>query len=130
MPTTSRCPRPAATPSPRRPRPSRSGGPHPPAAPPPGGHRAARRARRTGRRPRLRPSRLHPRTGDDVLDLDDLHVRPGHRDAGVGRQLMAALAAPAEPDQLLIRWGVEVENADAQRFYRRLTSARPLPEDR
>ncbi len=64
--------------------------------------------------------RLHLWTGGDVLDLDDLYVRPGHRDAGVGRQLMAALAALAEPEQLLIRWGMEADNVDAQRFYRRL----------
>ena len=63
---------------------------------------------------------LHLWTGGDVLNLDDLYVRPGHRDAGVGRQLMAALAGLAAPDELLIRWGMEVDNADAQRFYRRL----------
>jgi ribosomal protein S18 acetylase RimI-like enzyme len=63
---------------------------------------------------------LHLWTGGDVLNLDDLYVRPGHRDAGVGRQLMAALAALAGPEQLLIRWGMEVDNVDAQRFYRRL----------
>ena len=63
---------------------------------------------------------LHLWTGSDVLNLDDLYVRPGHRDAGVGRQLMAALAAVAAPEQLLIRWGMEVDNVDAQRFYRRL----------
>ncbi len=63
---------------------------------------------------------LHLWTGGDVLALDDLYVRPGHRDAGAGRRLMAALAAVAAPDQLLIRWGMEVENVDAQRFYRRL----------
>ena len=33
---------------------------------------------------------LHLWTGGDVLNLDDLHVRPGHRDAAIGRQLMAA----------------------------------------
>ena len=33
---------------------------------------------------------------------------------------MAALAGLAAPEQLLIRWGVEVDNVDAQRFYRRL----------
>ncbi|SNS56772.1 Ribosomal protein S18 acetylase RimI [Geodermatophilus saharensis] len=64
--------------------------------------------------------RLHLWTGGDVLDLDDLYVRPGHRDAGVGRRLMAALAALAAPEQLLVRWGVEADNVDAQRFYRRL----------
>jgi ribosomal protein S18 acetylase RimI-like enzyme len=63
---------------------------------------------------------LHLWTGGDVLALDDLYVRPGHRDAGVGRRLMAALAALAAPEQLLIRWGMEVDNVDAQRFYRRL----------
>jgi ribosomal protein S18 acetylase RimI-like enzyme len=63
---------------------------------------------------------LHLWTGGDVLALDDLYVRPGHRDAGVGRRLMAGLAALAAPEQLLIRWGVEVDNVDAQRFYRRL----------
>ena len=63
---------------------------------------------------------LHLWTGGDVLALDDLYVRPGHRDAGAGRQLMAALAALAAPERLLIRWGMEVHNVDAQRFYRRL----------
>jgi ribosomal protein S18 acetylase RimI-like enzyme len=63
---------------------------------------------------------LHLWTGGDVLNLDDLYVRPGHRDAGVGRRLMTALATLAEPDRLLIRWGMEVDNVDAQRFYRRL----------
>ncbi len=63
---------------------------------------------------------LHLWTGGDVLNLDDLYVRPGQRDAGVGRRLMAALAALAEADRLLIRWGMEVDNVDAQRFYRRL----------
>jgi GNAT superfamily N-acetyltransferase len=63
---------------------------------------------------------LHLWTGGDVLDLDDLYIRPGHRAAGVGRRLMAALADLAAPEQLLIRWGMEVDNVDAQRFYRRL----------
>jgi GNAT superfamily N-acetyltransferase len=63
---------------------------------------------------------LHLWTGGDVLALDDLYVRPGRRGAGVGRQLMAALAALAAPERLLIRWGMEVDNVDAQRFYRRL----------
>lgn len=63
---------------------------------------------------------LHLWTGGDVLNLDDLYVRPAHRDAGAGRRLMAALATLAAPEQLLIRWGMEADNVDAQRFYRRL----------
>ena len=64
--------------------------------------------------------RLHLWTGGDVLSLDDLYVHPGHRDAGAGRQLMAALARLAAPEQLHIHWGMEAANVDAQRFYRRL----------
>jgi ribosomal protein S18 acetylase RimI-like enzyme len=63
---------------------------------------------------------LHLWTGGDVLDLDDLFVRAAHRDAGVGRLLMADLARLAAPEQLTIRWGMEADNVDAQRFYRRL----------
>ena len=63
---------------------------------------------------------LHLWTGGDVLNLDDLYVRPGHRDGGVGRRLMATLAALAAPEGLVIRWGMEVDNVDAQRFYARL----------
>lgn len=63
---------------------------------------------------------LHLWTGGDVLALDDLYVREGHRDGGIGRRLMEGLALLAVPEQLLIRWGVEADNADAQRFYRRL----------
>ncbi|WP_369135532.1 N-acetyltransferase family protein [Modestobacter sp. I12A-02662] len=37
---------------------------------------------------------LHLWTGGDVLDLDDLYVRPGHRDAGVGP---AAHGRPRRP---------------------------------
>ncbi|MGY1653739.1 N-acetyltransferase family protein [Geodermatophilus sp. SYSU D01119] len=66
---------------------------------------------------------LHLWTGGDVLALDDLYVRPGCRDAGVGRRLMGALAALAAPEQLVIRWGMETDNVGAQRFYRRLGAA-------
>jgi hypothetical protein len=33
---------------------------------------------------------------------------------------MTALARLAAPEELLIRWGMEVDNVDGQRFYRRL----------
>lgn len=65
--------------------------------------------------------RLHLWSDRDVLALDDLYVREHARDGGVGRQLMAELAAGyAAPDQLVVTWGVEPDNAAAQRFYRRL----------
>jgi ribosomal protein S18 acetylase RimI-like enzyme len=63
---------------------------------------------------------LHLWTGGDLIALDDLYVRPGHRDAGVGRALMTAIAATAAPRNLAVRWGVEADNLRAQRFYARL----------
>lgn len=63
---------------------------------------------------------LHLWLGRDIVALDDLYVRPGHRDAGIGRRLMTAMAGFAAPRDGLVRWGVECDNADAQRFYRRL----------
>ena len=62
--------------------------------------------------------KLHLWLGTDILALDDLYVREGYRDAGVGRLLMRELAAVA--DGMLIRWEVEEDNVAAQRFYRRL----------
>jgi ribosomal protein S18 acetylase RimI-like enzyme len=62
--------------------------------------------------------RLHLWLGTDILALDDLYVRAGFRDAGVGRLLMRELAALA--DGMLIRWEMQEDNVAAQRFYRRL----------
>jgi ribosomal protein S18 acetylase RimI-like enzyme len=64
--------------------------------------------------------RLHPWLGRDILGLDDLFVRDGHRDAGVGRLLMTEVAALAAPEGLAVRWEVRPDNVAAQRFYRRL----------
>jgi ribosomal protein S18 acetylase RimI-like enzyme len=64
--------------------------------------------------------RLHLWLGRDLLGLDDLFVRDGHRDAGVGRLLMTELGALAAADGLLVRWEMREDNTAAQRFYRRL----------
>lgn len=65
--------------------------------------------------------RLHLWSDRDVLALDDLYVRDHARNAGIGRTLMAALAADyAAADQLTVTWGVEPGNHAAQRFYCRL----------
>ena len=58
--------------------------------------------------------------GGDLLALDDLYVRAGARNRGVGEQLMSALAGHAAKEQLLIRWEMRADNDGAQRFYRRL----------
>jgi ribosomal protein S18 acetylase RimI-like enzyme len=62
--------------------------------------------------------RPHLWSGDDILALDDLYVRAQHRDGGVGRILMVELARLAQG--LTIAWGIQPDNHDAQRFYRRL----------
>ena len=64
--------------------------------------------------------RLHLWLGTDILVLDDLFVREGYRDAGVGRLLMRELAALVQPEGLAIRWEMREDNIAAQRFYRRL----------
>jgi GNAT superfamily N-acetyltransferase len=64
--------------------------------------------------------RVHLWIGGDVLALDDLYVRPGHRDAGIGGRLMTAVAELAARDDLAVSWGVRLDNAAGQRFYERL----------
>ncbi len=64
--------------------------------------------------------RTHLWSGRDILGLDDLYVRSGSRNAGIGGHLMRAMARFAEQDRLLIRWEVKPENIAAQRFYTRL----------
>jgi ribosomal protein S18 acetylase RimI-like enzyme len=64
--------------------------------------------------------RIHLWTGGDLLALDDLYVRPGHRDKGIGSQLMTAVARLAAEDDLLVQWGVRLNNHAGQRFYARL----------
>lgn len=64
--------------------------------------------------------RLHLWSGQDVIALDDLYVRPDSRDLGIGRALMIELARTTTPEQLTITWGVQPDNEAAQRFYQRL----------
>ena len=64
--------------------------------------------------------RLHLWTGGDLLAVDDVYVRPGERNAGLGRRLLAAMAEYAVPEGLTVTWGVEPDNVHAQRFYSRL----------
>jgi len=64
--------------------------------------------------------RLHLWSGGDLLALDDLYVRPEHRDKGVGGALMSAVARLAARDDLSVIWGVRLDNHSGQRFYARL----------
>lgn len=46
---------------------------------------------------------LHLWSSRDLLALDDLFVRPAHRDAGIGRRLMEELAGVVGPERVLMR---------------------------
>lgn len=63
---------------------------------------------------------LHLWQGGPILAMDDLYVRGAARNRGVGGRLMAALAAEAAREGLLITWGAALDNEDGHRFYRRL----------
>lgn len=62
--------------------------------------------------------RLHLWSGTDIVALDDLYVRSGARNNGVGEALMLALAERA--GEMPIRWEVDEGNIAGQRFYVRL----------
>ncbi len=64
--------------------------------------------------------RLHLWSGTDVMAIDDVYVRASFRDLGIGRALMTEIARLVAPEGLIITWGVQPGNKDAQRFYDRL----------
>ena len=59
--------------------------------------------------------------GRSVLALDDLYVDDAARGLGIGRRLMQAMADECLRDgHAFVRWTVELDNANAIRFYERL----------
>ena len=67
-------------------------------------------------------------TGRPSLCLEDIFVQPKHRGQGIGRALLATLAARATAsDCARMDWSVLDWNTGAQRFYRSL-GARPLDQ--
>ncbi|WP_395695695.1 GNAT family N-acetyltransferase [Nocardioides sp.] len=60
--------------------------------------------------------------GTDLFAMDDLYVRDGARDRGVGSHLMAELAAHVDGwgGDLVVTWGARDDNEAGHRFYRRI----------
>ncbi|HKU99625.1 MAG TPA: GNAT family N-acetyltransferase [Vineibacter sp.] len=59
-------------------------------------------------------------TGTDVLRVDDVFVSSRARRRGVGRLLMARIAALATAAGMSARWELETKNHAAQQFYKGL----------
>lgn len=59
-------------------------------------------------------------TGGEITALDDLFVREGSRDRGIGETLMRRLAEVTADDTPIIRWETDPENHAGRRFYERL----------
>lgn len=62
--------------------------------------------------------RLHLWSGSDIVALDDLYVRPGFRNQGLGSLLLTELSRRSGAQT--ITWGVQPDNAAAIRFYERI----------
>lgn len=74
----------------------------------------------------LRPSVWEP--GPAVL-LEELYVRPGHRNRGIGGALLeAAVQLAAGRGASALEINVDEEDVDAQRFYRRHGFSEVQPE--
>lgn len=59
-------------------------------------------------------------TGGEITALDDLFVREGHRNRGIGETLMRNLAEMTADDTSIIRWEIDPDNHAGSRFYERL----------
>ena len=59
-------------------------------------------------------------TGGEITALDDLFVRDGYRNRGIGETLMRRLAEMTTQDAPIIRWEIDPDNHSGRRFYERL----------
>lgn len=63
--------------------------------------------------------RFHIWFGEELIEIDDLFVRPSFRGHGIGNKLLEAIGKMAKERGVHVRWGIERENFSTIAFYKR-----------
>ncbi len=63
--------------------------------------------------------RFHIWFGEELIEIDDLFVRPSYRGHGIGNKLLEAIGLMAKERGVHVRWSIERENFSTIAFYKR-----------
>lgn len=63
--------------------------------------------------------RFHIWFGEELIEIDDLFVRPSFRGHGIGNKLLEAIGKMAKQRGVHVRWSIERENFSTIAFYKR-----------
>jgi len=63
--------------------------------------------------------RFHIWFGEELIEIDDLFVRPSFRGHGIGNKLLEAIGKMAKERGVHVRWSIERENFSTIAFYKR-----------
>lgn len=63
--------------------------------------------------------RYHIWFGEDIIQIDDLFVKPSARGHGIGNKLLEAIGLMGKKEGVHVRWNIERENFSTIAFYRR-----------
>jgi len=63
--------------------------------------------------------RFHIWFGEELIEIDDLFVRPSYRGHGIGNKLLEAIGKMAKERGVHVRWSIERENFSTIAFYKR-----------
>jgi GNAT superfamily N-acetyltransferase len=63
--------------------------------------------------------RFHIWFGEELIEIDDLFVRPSSRGHGIGNKLLEAIGKMAKQRGVHVRWAIERDNFSTIAFYKR-----------
>lgn len=63
--------------------------------------------------------RYHIWFGENLIEIDDLFVKPSARGHGIGNKLLEAIGKMGKEENVHVRWSIERENFSTIAFYRR-----------